>query len=150
MSANDDFHYEVTIEAPIDAVYEALATPAGIAAWWTTGADRTTTEVGGTMRLRWSEADWTELEVDWLAPPRSVDWSCTAAHMTSFSPPDEWVGTSISFELSEVEGGTRLSLVHYGLAALDCREICFRGWSFHLGESLKALVETGRGAPVKV
>jgi hypothetical protein len=47
------------------------------------------------MRLRWSESDWTEFTIDWPAPPRSVDWSCTAAHMTSFSPPDEWVGTSM-------------------------------------------------------
>jgi uncharacterized protein YndB with AHSA1/START domain len=145
----EDFSYEVTIAAPVEAVYEALASPTGIPAWWTTAAE-VTTEVGGVHRLRWSEVDWTEIRVDWLAPPHSVDWSCTAAHMTDFSEPDEWVGTSISFELSEVEGGTRLSLVHHGLAALPCIEMCERGWRFHLGESLKALVESGRGAPIEV
>jgi uncharacterized protein YndB with AHSA1/START domain len=136
------------IAAPIAAVYEALATPDGVRSWWTADIEAGAGAIGETMRLVWSPTTWTELRIERLEPPRAVEWLCTGCHVNAFDPPDEWVGTRICFALSEIGGGTRLEIVHRGLAALDCLETCERGWTFHLRTSLRALLEQGEGQPV--
>ncbi|HEX8754099.1 MAG TPA: SRPBCC domain-containing protein [Solirubrobacterales bacterium] len=135
------------IAAPIDAVYEALATPAGIRSWWVVDVKGGEGGAGETMRLTWPRGGFTELRIDRLQRPGAVEWTCTACHVEGFEPPDEWVGTRICFALSEIAGGTRLELVHHGLAALDCIELCEAGWSFHLRTSLRGLLERGEGQP---
>ena len=136
------------IAAPIGAVHEALATPEGIRAWWVVNVDGGEGGVGETMRLNWPRGGWTDLRIERLEPPHAVEWLCTGCHVDAFDPPDEWVGTRIRFALSEIDGGTRLELVHHGLAALECLETCERGWTFHLRTSLRALLEQGGGQPV--
>ena len=73
--------------------------------------------------------------------PQSVEWACVAQSIERFQPEDEWVGTTIGFELTQTEGGTRLDFVHRGLRQLGCIDLCDAGWQFHIGQSLKALVE---------
>lgn len=148
MSGNDDYRDELRIGAPIGAVYEALTTPDGIRGWWAANAD-VGTQAGGVMHLRWSETDWTELRVDRLERPSAVEWTCTGCHVSAFDPPDEWVGTRMSFGLSEADGGTRIELVHRGLKPLACVDICERGWTHHLHTSLRSLLEEGQGQPVR-
>jgi uncharacterized protein YndB with AHSA1/START domain len=144
-----DYIDRFLIKAPIDAVYTALATREGIRGWWKTDAevDRDA-EVGGTIHLQWSETSWTDLRIERLEPSHAVEWLCTGCHVSAFDPPDEWVGTRIEFTLTEISGGTRLEIVHHGLAALECVETCERGWTFHLRTSLRALLEQGVGEPI--
>lgn len=142
-----DYRDWFLIAAPIGEVYEALTTQDGIRGWWKDDAELES-GVGSTLHLQWSEASWTDLRVERLEPPRAVEWLCTGCHVAAFDPPDEWVGTRIVFTLAEIDGGTRLEIVHHGLAALDCLETCERGWTFHLRTSLRALLEEGVGQPV--
>jgi uncharacterized protein YndB with AHSA1/START domain len=146
MDRSDDYGFEVRIEAAAAAIYEALATPAGISRWWTTRVEGGAEE-GETMRLFWSDENWTELRVERLRRPSEVELSCTAADNSSFADPEDWVGTRLRFRLTEVDDGTELAFTHEGLRALDCFEICERGWGHHLGSSLKQLVEEGKGLP---
>ncbi len=44
-----DILHRVGVQAPLDEVYDALATPAGVAGWWTTDTTGDT-EVGGKLR----------------------------------------------------------------------------------------------------
>jgi uncharacterized protein YndB with AHSA1/START domain len=140
--SSEDFHQRIELAAPIDTVYDAIATPDGVRGWWTPDAD-IATEVGGVSQVRFGAGGWTDLRVDRLDRPYRIEWTCVAQDVSGFTPNDEWVGTRISFELSEVEGGTRLDLTHYGLAPLDCIEMCEAGWRRHAGEDLKKLVERG-------
>ena len=93
--------------------------------------------------VRFGGPGWTDLRVDRLDCPRRIEWTCVAQDNPSFDPSDEWVGTTIGFELRETQGGTELELTHHGLGGLDCIGMCERGWRHHVGESLKALVERG-------
>ena len=140
--SNEDFRHRFELAAPIDAVYEAIATGDGVRGWWTTDAD-IATEVGGVSQVRFGGAGWTDLRVDRLEHPHRIEWACVAQDNPNFSPNDEWVGTTISFELSEIEGSTGLELTHHGLASLDCIDVCEVGWRHHVGQSLRKLVERG-------
>jgi len=144
MSATADHVTTVEIDAPADAVHRALTTVEGLRAWWTTAV---AAEPDGHLRLRWSNSDFLLIRVDRDVAPRELDWSFVAQRDGNLPQPDEWVGTRAAFRLSEAPRGTRLELTHHGLAPLDCATVCVGGWDRFLRQSLKPLVETGRGAP---
>ena len=137
---------EIDLAAPPTKVYEAIATADGVRSWWSDGeiAER----VGETSHLTFGSSGWTELRVDRLVPDREVLWACAAQDISNFDPTDEWVGTTIRFHLTPLDGGwrTRLEFVHEGLAGLGCEEMCTKGWAHYIGVSLKGLVEQGEGA----
>lgn len=138
-----DILHRVGIRAPIGQVYAALASPEGIAGWWTAGAtgDR---HVGGRLHFRFF-ADGVELDafgmkiID-LLPARRVAWEVAEG-------PPEWVGTRISFELREEGGFTILLFRHEGWREpVEFMYHCSTKWATFL-MSLKSRVETGRGQP---
>jgi len=136
-----DFGLELEIAAPRQAVFEALRDPTAIADWWEAEVDGGG-EVGETMRVSFGTGGWTDLRVDRLERPAAIEWACTAQAISRFNPPDEWVGTRMSFDFEAMgEGRTRLLFVHHGLRPLDCIELCERGWSYHLGSTLKRKLE---------
>jgi uncharacterized protein YndB with AHSA1/START domain len=136
---------EIELEAPPLRVYEAIATADGVRSWWTDG--EIAEAVGGISRLTFG-AGWTELRVERLVPEREVEWRCVGQHIEHFDPTDEWVGTTIRFHLTPLDGGwkTRLEFVHEGLAGLGCEAMCTKGWDHYIRTSLRGLVETGEGA----
>lgn len=145
-ATEQDFRLQVEIAALPQAVFEALGTAAGVAAWWTAQVEGNV-GAGETFRARFGRGGWTDLRVDRLEP-RLIEWACVGQDIADFIPTDEWVGTRMTFGLSEVgEGATRLDFVHHGLRPLDCIGICERGWGQHLGNSLKQLLESGAGQP---
>jgi uncharacterized protein YndB with AHSA1/START domain len=142
----DDFRRELELSAPIDAVYDAIATPAGLRAWWTRACDDggdglLTARFGSTFKV---------LRVDALARPRRVEWACVDAYLDAptLARRDEWRGTTIRFTLDPLgPSRTRLRMEHVGLVpAIECYEMCASGWDQFL-ESLKRFVETGVGSP---
>jgi uncharacterized protein YndB with AHSA1/START domain len=146
-AVEQDFKLQVEIAAPPQAVFEALGTAEGIADWWTAQVEGAVA-AGETFRVRFGSGGWTDLRVDRLEP-RAIEWTCTGQDITQFTPTDEWVGTRMTFDLGDGgDGGTRLDFVHHGLRPLDCIDVCERGWSQHLGSSLKRLLESGKGEPV--
>lgn len=130
------------IAAPPASVLAALATPAGVAGWWTSDVTGDGAP-GGTLRVGMgkSREARAELLVE-RADPESVVWRCTACHVA------DWVGTRIEFQLAPGSGGgTQLRFRHHGLTpALACYGICEPGWNHHLA-SLQAFAETGQKAP---
>lgn len=136
----------IELAAPPSRVYEAVATADGVRSWWTDG--EVAAEVGGICRLTFGQG-WTELRVEKLVPDREVEWRCVDQHIEHFDPTDEWVGTTIRFRLTPLDGGrrTRLDFAHEGLAGLGCEEMCAKGWDHYIRASLRGLVEDGEGAP---
>jgi uncharacterized protein YndB with AHSA1/START domain len=142
-----DYRCTLVLHAPRTVVYDALTTPAGLTGWWTTDADVATT-AGSQIRFNWSPTDHTTFRIDRLTPPTTLAWTCIAQHDTNLPHPDEWVGTTIGFELTDHDDGTQLTFIHHGLTPhLDCYDVCHSGWDHFLDQSLRAYVETGHGTP---
>ena len=121
-----------------EEVYEALTTVDGLAGWWT---DRTTgdPDVGGTLEFRFIPGGF-DMEVIELEPAKRVHWQVADG-------PPEWVGTHVTFDLSEVDGYTIVLFKHEGWAEPgEFMHHCSTKWASYL-LSLKQLVETGEGAP---
>jgi uncharacterized protein YndB with AHSA1/START domain len=152
--------HSVLIEASAEKIYNAITTQQGLSAWWTPGASATP-EVNSLARFEFSSGYFKEMKVLELKPQRQVKWTCTKGA-------DEWVGTTISFELVpgnketlmnihselsdqiEQSGGSNgtLLIFHHD----DWKEYspmyaeCNYTWGRFL-RSLKRFCETGNGTP---
>jgi uncharacterized protein YndB with AHSA1/START domain len=138
-----DILHRVGIQTSLDAVYRALTTLDGLAAWWTNNTQGES-KVGGTLRFRFSDPGGAEIggfdmKVLDLQPPRHVRWQVVDG-------PEEWIGTTIDWELKQ-DGDYVIVLFKH----LDWKEPvefmhhCSTKWAMFL-MSLKSLVETGKGA----
>ncbi len=121
------------------SVYDALTTVDGLSAWWTT--DTTGAEgVGDTLRFRFGELGGFDMEVTELAPAERVRW-------TVVDGPEEWIDTTIDWDLRQDGEHTTVLFAHRGWREpVEFMHHCSTKWATFL-LSLKALVETGAGAP---
>jgi uncharacterized protein YndB with AHSA1/START domain len=140
--ASADYQKTIRVKASPEALFDALTSLAGLAAWWTraTGSGDT----GGELRFLFDSPEQPcVMHVDQATRPTSVQWTCT-----EYSVLPDWAGTCPVFTITPAGGGaSELRFRHHGLTPeLDCIEVCTRGWD-HFLASLRAYVETGRGMP---
>src|SRR5262249_10859852 len=120
------------------AVYRALTTLDGLAGWWTTDT-RGQSGVGGTLQFRFGSGGF-DVKVVELQPAKHVSWQVTDG-------PEEWLGTTISFDLHQRDEWTIVLFKHAGWQApVEFMHHCSTKWAVFL-LSLKALLETGKGTP---
>jgi uncharacterized protein YndB with AHSA1/START domain len=136
--------FSTTVDAPPDAVYEALATREGLAGHWTDQLDVPEQE-GGTARFGFGP-DWAqtlELRIDELDRGRAVVW-------TPIGGFPGWVGTSIAWRLEPGEdGGTVLHFSHTGWPEAEAggeMARCGYTWAMII-DRLRAQLATGTRAP---
>jgi uncharacterized protein YndB with AHSA1/START domain len=133
-----DIKHKLVIKAAPEVVYNAITTQQGLESWW---AKKTIAkpEIGfvnvftfGTIR--------NEMEIKELTQNKRVEWNITVSI-------DEWVRTTILFELEEKEGKTILRFTHAGWrVATDLYAECTYDWGRFM-TSLKSYCETGTGTP---
>jgi len=138
-----DILHRVGIKASLDKVYQALATPEGIAAWWTTET-KVDKKGGGVMTTRFfvdgKLLGGFDLKVLELHPDKRVVWQVVDG-------PTEWIGTKIHFELKREDDFTIVLFRHEGWKEpVEFMYHCSTKWAIFL-MSLKSLGETGKGQP---
>ena len=80
------------------------------------------------------------MEVQELIPEKNVRWRCIAG-------PDEWIGTDITFDLSQADDQTILIFGHRNWKEqVEFMAHCSMKWAVFL-LSLRDYVETGKGKP---
>ncbi len=139
-----DIIHRVGIKAPVAQVYAALSTVSGIAGWWTREASGQS-KLGGAVTVLFRSPAGEELgqmsfELSQLEPNQRVTWRFA-------SGPPEWLGTRVTFDLSQKGEQTLILFGHRDWREpVDFMAHCSMKWATFL-LSLKQLVETGRGLP---
>jgi len=134
-----DILHRIGVVAPLDDVYRALATPEGIADWWTTDTTGRS-EVGGQLAFRFGDVGGFDMEVLDLDPSGHVRWRVTGGA-------EEWIDTEIDWRLDQRGDYTIVLFAHEGWREpVEFMHHCGTKWATFL-MSLKYLVETGHGRP---
>ena len=134
----------IGIKAPISKVYAAVSTVEGVAGWWTTDAVGES-RLGGTLEVRFHSPSGEELGMVTfvlieLNPNKEVRWRIE-------SGPKEWVGTDVTFSLSQDGDYTLILFGHRNWReVVEFMAHCSMKWATFL-LSLRELVETGKGRP---
>ena len=134
-----DILHKVGIKSSsVNDVYRALATIDGLAGWWTTDTQGQS-DVGGMIRFRFGAGGF-DMTVAELHPSEHVLWQVATG-------PDEWLGTTISFDLKQSGDWTIVLFKHAGWKQpVEFMHHCSTKWAVFL-LSLKSLLETGKGTP---
>lgn len=130
-----DILHRVGIVGPREKVYAALTTVEGLAGWWTSD-----TTGDGVLEFRFGELGGFDIKVVDVQPQTRVEWEVVGG-------PEEWIGTTITFDLTQDGEWTIVCFTHAGWREpVEFMNHCSTKWATFL-MSLKALVETGTGAP---
>lgn len=136
----ESIRHRVGIKAPQERVYAALATTEGLSSWWTRTVDGDP-NVGGKLQFYFGGPDARVImNVEDLEPNQRVVWLC-------LGQAEEWIGTHITFDLTQADGETALLFTHS-----DWREPvefmyhCSTKWAYFL-IGLKAGLEGGEATP---
>jgi uncharacterized protein YndB with AHSA1/START domain len=136
-----DYQKTIRVQARPEALFDAITTVSGLAAWWApvTGSGDT----GGELEFFMNSPEPLVIRVDQATRPTSVRWTVVDC---PFLP--DWVGTRPTFIVTPVDGdAAELHFRHHGLTSeLDCIEMCTGSWNRYLA-SLRDHVEVGRGMP---
>lgn len=134
-----DILHRVGVKTPTpEKVYDALTTVEGLAGWWTDDT-KGSGDVGGVLEFRFPAGGF-DMEVVELRPCERVAWRVVDG-------PEEWIGTTIDWDLRQDGDYTIVLFSHEGWREpVEFMHHCSTKWGSFL-MSLKSLVETGEGAP---
>ena len=122
-----------------DDVYAALTTLEGLSGWWARDTTGKPDDAGGVIAFRFVPGGF-DMKVVELTPNKRVEWLVTDG-------PPEWIGTTVTFDLTQDGEWTIVLFAHTGWAEpVEFMYHCSTKWASFL-LSLKALVETGSGKP---
>ncbi|WP_246269285.1 SRPBCC family protein [Chitinophaga oryzae] len=128
--------HRLVIKASPEDVYKALSTQEGLAGWWTPDTVAKP-ETGSVARFTFDDY-FKEMKVLALEPSKQVKWEVLKAV-------DEWIGTTITFDLEPHKNGTALFFHHDGWKDYTPMYAgCTYDWAMFL-RSLRRLCETGKG-----
>lgn len=148
-------YHQVSIDAPIAKVYEAISTADGIGTWWD---KQTPTQTDRGLVLEHNpgpEHGVVKLKVIELIPAKRIEWECISTHPQS-SPASAWTGTHFTFDLAD--GGEsptagsstvpdRVTTLDFRQVGYDERSEFFGSNNFAWGQTLqnlKQVVESQR------
>ena len=119
-------------------VYRALTEIDDLSAWWTIDT-KGESKVGGALQFRFGAGGF-DMKVLELHPATRVLWQVVDG-------PEEWIATTISFDLRQNDDWTIINFKHAGWKRpVEFMHHCSTKWAVFL-LSLKSLLETGKGAP---
>lgn len=127
------------IKVPIETVYKALTSEEGLGQVWTKKL-KVRPEIGFVNEFDFDEGYMTKFQIIELVDNSKIVWRCLASDK-------EWVGTGVSFELTENKNTTMIVLKHFDWKErTDFYRWCSYNWAMFLF-SLKTYCEVDKGLP---
>ncbi len=141
----EDFTAVLNLPASPATVLALFTSAAGVSRWW--GPAQGDATLGGTLITSFGEHGVNAVRVLEAGPTRVVWESIVSDGTTPTAHAQEWLGTTIQFDIVPVGTGTELHFRHTGLTPqLACWEDCFAGWA-HFMASIETFARTGTGTP---
>jgi hypothetical protein len=116
--------------------------------WWSERIEGGTEQLNDVFTYRRWELHQCTMKLIEVIPDKKVVWLVLDNYFSFTEDKTEWIGTKISFDISEKDGKTQLHFTHWGLVpAYECYNICFDAWTSYINGSLQSLITTGKGQP---
>lgn len=141
-----DFTTSITVGSTPAEVFNAINNVRG---WWQGEITGNTDKLNEEFEYRMEDMHFSKQKVTELVPNEKVVWLVTDSNLSFAGRKEEWTGTKIVFEISEVGGKTQLRFTHHGLnSGFECYGACSGGWTGLIQKSLLSLINTGKGKKV--
>ena len=141
----DSLTWTFQVDESPQRVYEAINDVRG---WWSGQITGPTDDLGAEFSYWVSGVHYVKFRITELVPGRKISWLALDSWLAFPDDKEEWTGTTVTFDVTEVDGRTEVRFTHHGLAAeVECYDVCWVAWGGYITGSLRDLITTGTGRP---
>ena len=141
-----DFSTIILVDQSAMEVFDAVNNVSG---WWQGDIEGDTDKLNDEFDYRMEDVHFSKQKIEELVPGKKVVWLVTDSKLNFVKKKDEWTGTKIIFEISEINNKTQLRFTHEGLVPqFECFGDCANAWGELIQKSLFSLITTGKGVMV--
>jgi hypothetical protein len=131
-------------QSPAD-VFNAVTNVRG---WWSQGVKGNTSKQDDEFIFEVPGVHFSKQKLIEVIPDKRIVWLVTESNMTFLKQPDEWTGTKMIFNITQINNKTKLTFIHEGLVPqVECYKFCMPSWAQYIDGSLRKLIITGEGTP---
>ncbi len=117
-------------------------------AWWSEDIEGETDKLGETFFYHYKEVHLCKMKLIEMIPDQKLVYQVVANEFSFTKDKTEWVNTKLVFDISAEGKQTKVKFTHEGLVpAYECYNICNDAWTGFIQNSLKNLINTGKGQP---
>ncbi|MBN9384105.1 MAG: SRPBCC domain-containing protein [Chitinophagaceae bacterium] len=139
-----DYHCSITADVTAKEAFEKIAR---VSDWWAVNFEGSAERTGDTFTVRFGET-FVIFKIGEAIPNKKIVWQVMDCNLHWQQDKKEWNGTEIVWEISSVNGSTRIDMIHVGLVpGVECYENCETGWNYHIKESLFKFLTEDKGLP---
>ena len=144
MSAQD-FTTTILLDKSPEEVFKAIQNVRG---WWSEEIEGKTANGGDEFKYHYEDIHRCKIKLIEVIPNQKIVWLIEENYFSFTKDETEWTNTKAVFDISKQENKTKLTFTHVGLVPeYECFEVCKSGWTNYIQNSLKKLIETGKGEP---
>jgi hypothetical protein len=145
---NQDFTYTMIVDQSPQQVFDAIN---NIKGWWTEDFSGYSEKLNDEFKVRFfGDVHYSKQKLTEVIPNKKVVWLVTESRLNFLKDKGEWTGTTVSFEISEQNGKTKILFTHHDLKPeIECYNDCSKGWTYYLENSLLPLITSGKGNPTR-
>lgn len=119
-----------------------------IAKWWTDELEGNSQKLNDEFTVHFADLHHTTQKLIEFIPDQKVVWLVTESRLTFIKDQSEWKNTKIVFDIIPHGDQTQIRFAHIGLVpAIECFNICTKGWDYYFKGSLFKLLTEGKGTP---
>jgi hypothetical protein len=138
-----DYTTALVVRQSPEVVFSAVNNVRG---WWSQNVEGSALQPGETFTFTHQDLHQSTHHITHMVPGKRVVWRTTSSRLSFIKDKAEWTGTDIVFDIERRGDNTVLTFTHVGLApAKECYRDCSAGWAYYIHESLRMLIETGKG-----
>ena len=127
---------------------EAFDAINSVRGWWSESVEGGTTKLNDEFDYHYKDIHRCKMRLVEVVPEQRVVWLVLENYFNFITDQKEWVGTKVIFDITRQGDQTQIVFTHLGLVpAYECYDICFDAWTGYINNSLRNLIETGKGEP---
>lgn len=143
---NQDFTTSIVIDQSPAEVFNAINNVRG---WWQGEIEGNTEKLDDEFTYRMGEFHISKQKIVESIPEKKVVWLVTESKINFVADKNEWLNTTIVFDITQVQDKTKLTFTHHGLVPkIECYGGCSGAWGQLVEKSLFSLITTGKGIKV--
>lgn len=144
--ANSNFTTTFFVNETPQKVFAAINHVRG---WWQGEIEGESEKLNDEFTYRMADVHYSKQKLVEFIPNEKVVWLITESKLNFTQNKSEWTGTTIVFEINEINNKTQVRFTHVGLVpTFECYGGCSSAWEKLIQESLLSLITTGKGTKV--
>jgi len=140
-----DFTATLVIDQSPAEAFKAITNVRG---WWSEDIEGGTEKLNDEFSYHYKDIHACRIRLTEVIPNKKVVWHVLDNYFNFIEDKTEWKDTKVVFEISQADKKTQIRFTHVGLVPeYECFNICRDAWTSYINNSLRNLIETGKGKP---